>query len=212
MYKLIKGKKGFAKKYGDGVASGYNFIALELLGKSLASILSTRKMAFSLPTVLKIGHDLVSKLEELHKLNIVHSDIKADNVTIGLNNSSNLYLIDFGLAQTINSTAEADKQPEKIAYIVGTRNFMSVGAHKGLVSFKNDMESLAILLVYLHSKKLPWEKYSQNEMQAILDAKKKYFFLPPQSLPRPIYSFIRAIGKMTRTDPLNYDLLRKVLK
>lgn len=205
----MKGKQGFAKISADGYSQGYNFIAMELLGPSIKTLFKNRGKGFTLSTVLKIGYDLVNLLEELHGENIVHGDIKPDNITIGLDNQTKLYLIDFGLAYTIGTTGS---KPEQIKYVVGTFDYLSLGAHQAIVSFKNDLQSLAIMMVHLLYNKLPWNTDRSNNYKKTFDLKKKFFYQPPSYLPREISSFIRAIGKMPDVDRPNYDLLRSITK
>lgn len=148
----MKRKPGFAQISAYGNVQGFNFFAMELLGPSLNSLFKTNRNSFDLRTVVKIGHDLVNHLEALHNENIVHADIKPDNVTVGLNNHTELYIIDFRLSHTMSNE---NKLPVHIKYIVGTFEYLSLGVHKSIVSFKNDLESLVIMLVFLLKGKLP---------------------------------------------------------
>lgn len=210
----MNGKPGFAKISAYGSAQGFNFVALELLGPSLKALLKTNEESFSVRTVLKIAFNLMDNLEMLHNENIIHADIKPDNVTVGVNNHD-LYLIDFGLSYTMKNENE---QPVKIKYVIGTNDYLSLGAHQGIVSFENDLESLAFMMVYFLKGKLPWSANSLKNLpqsgvlNAIYEQKKKFFNRIPSSLPRQIIRFMTVIQKMTYVDRPNYDLLRSILK
>lgn len=91
---------------------------------------------------------MLDRLEVLHTANIVHADIKPENVTVGMKNRAELYLIDFGLSRTIINADELS-EPMKTAVIISAMIFVSIGAHEGIVSFRNDIESLAYMLLFL---------------------------------------------------------------
>lgn len=53
---------------------------------------------------LKIGIELVSNIEKIHKLGLLHCDLKVDNVLIDKDSSTSikknpLHIIDFGMAR-----------------------------------------------------------------------------------------------------------------
>ena len=53
---------------------------------------------FSVPTCYMIAIQVLDLLHKLHSVNIVHNDIKLENILIGKIEPSKIYLIDFGLA------------------------------------------------------------------------------------------------------------------
>ena len=59
---------------------------------------------FSWDDLIKLVTPVVKSCTKIHRRGIIHSDISPDNMIIGLDN--NLYLIDFGAAQRINSRSE----------------------------------------------------------------------------------------------------------
>lgn len=69
-----------------------------------------------------IGVKLLDRLQELHAINIAHCDLKPENITIGFDDPSELYLIDFGLSKTI---PDEILEPLKIGHIVGTPNYIN---------------------------------------------------------------------------------------
>ena len=77
-------------------------MVLELLGRDLSRV---RKMIrhhkLSLCSTGFLGKQLISILEKVHDLGIVHRDIKPQNLVLGNSQSTKLALtlIDFGLAR-----------------------------------------------------------------------------------------------------------------
>lgn len=213
----LKGNVGFAKCFGCGIASGFNFVAMQLLGSSLAQLLD-KHGPFQLETVCQIGTQMVDRLEILHQKNWIHSDLKPDNIVIGQSDQSVIYLIDFGLATKF----EIADTPQKSAVVGGNSRFMSVGAHERFISFQNDIESLGFLLAYLVKEELPWDvqqiacmikKMNNREIfAAVLETKKVQFQHLLQTLPKPIATFLATSRCITHTEKPDYNVLRNILK
>lgn len=217
--KTLKGNVGFARIFGSGTASGYRFLAMELLGPSLDMFLKKRGRPFQLETVCKIGENLVDRLEVLHKKMFVHCDLKPENIAVGRNNQSDIYLIDFGCATKITNLSV----PLKTSTIIGTLRFISVAAHEGIISFQSDIESLGYVLAYLVTGELPWgleviakEVANVNNLievyAAVMNMKKSTFEKLLHSLPKPITSFLAASRCITHTQMPDYNVLRNILK
>lgn len=101
----------------------------------------------------RLGAQILDGLNVLHNEHIVHCDLKPENFAIGLEDPSRIYLIDFGLSKTM---------PENVQTLVtgkicGSLTYMSSNAHQGIISFQNDIESLAYVLAHLKNGSLPWD-------------------------------------------------------
>ena len=73
-------------------------------GALLSECLLTRR--FSAADVLSIAEQLFSALDELHKHNVIHRDIKPDNIILAP--SGQIYLIDFGISRIYREDAKRD--------------------------------------------------------------------------------------------------------
>ena len=76
----------------------HNYFMLSYLGYNLEYLIRKTK-SFSLMTCLKVGLQLIERLEEFHGRNLIHRDLKPENITIGWHDIDTIYLIDFGLSK-----------------------------------------------------------------------------------------------------------------
>lgn len=217
----MNGNTGFANLITTGRVAQYKYITVDLLGPSLHSLLKNIGGPFGLPTVEKIGQKLLKRLQTLHEIGIVHCDIKPDNITIGHEDKDEIYLIDFGLAQNIESTDTPFPKPFKIDRIVGSLGYLSIGAHEGIVSFRNDIESMGYLLLFLLNGDLPWNAETifkcgtdytlTNIYDATLKIKKSFLENLPQDLPPSICRLFEAIRQISHVDRPEYEELSNIL-
>jgi serine/threonine protein kinase len=128
-------------------------LAMELLGPTLTRLFERCRFRFGLKAVLMIADQVLTRLEYLHRKGLVHRDVKPDNMSIGCGNRRNIvYLLDFGLARSINSGNSGEN-----ATFVGSAQFASISAHKGMGGTpQSDLESLGYTLIFLLTGSLPW--------------------------------------------------------
>jgi serine/threonine protein kinase len=100
----LKGE-GIPEIYCYGNNRYYNILVLELLGKSLEDWFTQCGNKFSVPTVCKLGIEMVKRAKLIHEKNHIHRDIKPDNFMTGIDeNEEKIYIIDFGLAKKYRSS------------------------------------------------------------------------------------------------------------
>lgn len=168
-----------------GHSEKYHILIETLLDKSLENLFSESHGNFNLKDISMIGIQVLDRLEYIHSKNIIHRDIKPDNFVIGKNNNKNIiYIIDFGLAKKYRNSETLEHIPYRMTKrLTGTARFASVNALKGgEQSRKDDLESLAYMLLYFLRGSLPWqgvsgltkgEKYKKiYYMKKILEQKK----------------------------------------
>ncbi|CAD8129135.1 unnamed protein product [Paramecium sonneborni] len=138
-----------------------SYLILPLLYCSLLDLVKSQQI--SLSCILAIGISLIQTLEKMHRKSILHLDIKPENIMISqkiqkysedqLLQPGFIKLIDFGLSEF-----EENRKFLKNVFI-GSLNFASRAFHKGeKLGYKDDLESLLYVLVYLKNFKLPWSK------------------------------------------------------
>lgn len=219
MYQKLRGEAGFANLLTSGKVPHYSYITISLLGPSLARLNMNNGRPFGLSTVEKIGQKMIQRFESLYECGIVHCDIKPENITIGLEDTDEIYLIDFGLARDIEN--KENQEPIKIDRIPGSLMYLSLGAHEGILSFRNDLESMGYLLLFLLNGDLPWSvdeivKIAKiDNMMTIMDAvkslKKSFMKDLPKSLPAQIYNLLEAIHGISYVEPPDYEMLKNIL-
>ena len=57
------------------------------------------RVSFSQETVIMIAIQLYERLRDLHRIGVVHNDIKPDNILVDRASEKIMHLIDFGLSQ-----------------------------------------------------------------------------------------------------------------
>jgi len=73
------------------------FIVLDLCGPSMLNLLEQRGFAgFPLPEIQRLLKGLMRALSGLASLNIIHCDVKPENILNGMNENQDVKLIDFG--------------------------------------------------------------------------------------------------------------------
>ena len=156
----------------------YNIMAMELLGDSLEFNMNIKKK-FSVKTTAMIGYQILNVLEFIHDRHIIHRDIKPDNLLMGFKEKNAvLYLLDFGLAKKFRSSKTLMQYPYvRKKKMTGTARYASIHALEEMEqSRRDDLESMAYVLLYFLRGSLPWQglkiKAKENRYKKIL-AKKK---------------------------------------
>ncbi|KAG1855238.1 kinase-like domain-containing protein, partial [Suillus subluteus] len=148
----LEGGVGIPHTLWFGREAAYHVLVLDLLGPSLQDLFLARNQKFNLHTVL-------SHLEYIHAHNYVHSDIKLQNVLVGLGHLRHTaYIIDFGITKEYWNTATRVHIPFcQNQSLTGTPAFTSINNHLGVEpGHHNDLELLTYMLIYLLCGSLPW--------------------------------------------------------
>jgi serine/threonine protein kinase len=82
---------------------------------SLRKILDDPHITLTHDIIVKMARGVAEAMQYLHRMNIVHRDLKSDNMLVG--NDWVIKVTDFGLAKLMDRTKEAN---EKMTRNVGT--------------------------------------------------------------------------------------------
>jgi serine/threonine protein kinase len=118
----------------------------------------------------------VCRLAHIHSRNFVHRDLKPSNILIGVGKRSSIvHVIDFGLSKEFRDPLTHQHIPLSNALgLIGTATFASVNSHLGLeLGRRDDLESLAYILIYFLRGSLPWQGLEFKEHDFVLERKQR---------------------------------------
>jgi serine/threonine protein kinase/tetratricopeptide (TPR) repeat protein len=148
--------------YEIGQADGHHFIATEFInGVTLRERLTSTPMKLS--EALEIAVQVAAALTAAHAANIVHRDIKPDNIMI--RDDDYVKVLDFGLAKLTECPASIDTEAATRALVktnpgmvMGTVQYMSPEQARGLpVDERTDIWSLGVVLYEMAAGCVPFE-------------------------------------------------------
>ncbi|KAG2137442.1 doubletime [Suillus bovinus] len=174
--KNLEGGIGIPRALWFGRESAYHALVLDLLGPSLHHIFLAHNQKFSFDTVVNLGDQLISCLEYIHLHNYIHSDIKPQNVVVGLGDLKHTaFLIDFGTAKEFWNTSTGVHIPfHQGQHLTSTPAFASINDHLGLeLGHHDDLESLTYMLIYCLQGSLPWLTSDQEKLSSSSILKRK---------------------------------------
>ena len=157
----------------------YSIMIMELLGKSLEVLMKeTEEKKFSVKTIALLGQEIIPIFKFIHDKNIIHRDVKPDNLSVGYDDPCQIYFLDFGLAKKYRSSKTLKHNPMiKHSKLTGTARYASINALSGLEqSRRDDLESFGYVLAYFFRGGLPWmgihAKNKEDKYSKILNIKK----------------------------------------
>ncbi|KAL3090580.1 hypothetical protein niasHS_005492 [Heterodera schachtii] len=158
---------GFPQVYWYGHEYGHNILVMELLGAPVASLFAFCDRKFAKQTIVSLGEQMIHRIRHLHQRGFIHRDIKPENFLMGLHGKeSTLYLIDFGLARRYRyreNRALTHIPFRRGRSFIGTAKYASLNSHKNIeLSRRDDVESLAYVLIELINGHLPWKNISKR--------------------------------------------------
>tara|TARA_B110001450_G_scaffold257029_1_gene290430 strand:+ start:101 stop:964 length:864 start_codon:yes stop_codon:yes gene_type:complete len=213
IYNLLNNIRGVPKMKQYGTYKEYNYLIIDLLGKSL-EYYKKKYNKICLKNVLLIGIQMFQRIRDIHNLNIIHRDIKPENFMFGNNeNKDLLYLIDFGLSKLyFKNNKHIDYQVNK--KLLGTAKYISINIHKGVIgSRRDDLESIMYVLIYLLIDKLPWDNLTkiENNYVDILYSKEHINFSKYNEIPYEFILILEYIKKLEFTEDPNYDYIISII-
>lgn len=216
VYRKLLGVPGVPVAYAMWKQDGYQRMAMQALGPSLAKCLSTITrwdvMHWIFPSALRI-------IEAVHNKELLHRDIKPENMLTGLSGlaSRELFIVDFGLCKRYRMD-HTDHIPYCDGkHLTGTERYASIWTHEGKQqSRRDDLESLGYVCIYLIRRFLPWSDpkgETRAERQAEILRIKKTMPLEElcEGLPPAFLHYFRAVRALSFDQAPDYALLRGYL-
>ncbi|MBN8724621.1 MAG: protein kinase [Acidobacteria bacterium] len=141
-----------------GISGGTFYLVMEYLeGFSLRKQLKTNG-ALSLKDTIRIMLQVCDALDAAHKSNIIHKDLKPDNIYIHIKDGiEQVKVLDFGIAEIVGRVVnEADQ-----TFLAGTPHYMSPEQYQNdPVSPATDIYSLGVILFEMLTGQLPFDEFS----------------------------------------------------
>ncbi|KAM0246461.1 hypothetical protein ACHAQJ_010222 [Trichoderma viride] len=223
-YTLLSKHPGIATLHDNGLHSpDFEFMVCDLLGASLQNLFDRCGRRFSLKTTLMLADQLISRLETFHSRNLLHRDVKPDNFAMGFGkeDGETVYILDFGM---VSNFAPNDNYATEHYDFCGTFEWASIATHMCRPqSPKDDLESLAYMLIYFIRGSLPWQTVrNQGERSATLNkhVTKLKLSLPIdiicQDAPSEFARHLKYVRSLKHNDKPNYaklrDMYRRLMK
>ncbi|KAK1256195.1 hypothetical protein MKX07_008454 [Trichoderma sp. CBMAI-0711] len=145
-------------------SSAFEYMVCELLGATLQNLFFRCGNKFSLKTTLMLADQLITRLEAFHSRNLLHRDVKPDNFAMGFGaeKGKTVYILDFGLVGDFLNDGKTVLAPSYS--FCGSYYWAAISAHLDRSqSPKDDLESLAYMLIYFARGSLPWQGYAHPD-------------------------------------------------
>ncbi|OHT10062.1 CK1 family protein kinase [Tritrichomonas foetus] len=157
--------------YETGRDQNYLYIAMELLGPSLAHI-SIVLHGLKLGTVLKLAISMLDAVESLHEMGYIHNDIKPENFL--LKPPDKVKIIDFGFNKKyVDEKGEILPRLEVIGHFGGTVSYASPNLLKKRdTGRRDDMYSWFYSIYVLLYNSFPWSQ--EKKASKVRRLKKKF--------------------------------------
>ncbi|KAM3288981.1 casein kinase 1-like protein HD16 [Capsicum chacoense] len=215
VYNTLGGSHGVPSVHYKGRVGDYYIMVMDMLGPSLWDVWNSSGQAISAEMIACIAVESLSILSIMHAQGYVHGDVKPENFLLGQPSTpqeKKLFLVDLGLATKWRENVKGphvvyDQRPDMFR---GTVRYASAHAHLGrTASRRDDLESLAYTLIFLHRGRLPWQGF-QGDNKSFLVCKKKMATSPEVLCcfcPAPLREFVDIVINMKFDEEPNYSKL-----
>ncbi|MDH4218262.1 MAG: serine/threonine protein kinase [Candidatus Aminicenantes bacterium] len=200
-----------AQVYEIDTVDEMTFIVMEFVeGQTVGHLIAKKEL--DLIGSVEITLQVAEGLSKAHKSNIIHRDIKSDNIMV--THDGHAKLLDFGLAKLLEPSSDAEKtltllehaptktmpQTTAAGTIMGTTSYMSPEQARGqTLSYPSDIFSLGIVLYEMVTGELPFEGDSPlDTMHAIAFEEARPVTVIRKNLPPELH---RIIARCLRKRP-----------
>lgn len=164
---------GTVTVYELGEADGRAYIVMEYVdGPNLRDYVRSRGGRLPLAEILGVLIQAAEALEYVHGHNIVHRDIKPQNILVyntkdGVDSKIQVKIVDFGVARLNDPVRQNTETGKGRSEVVGTLNYMapeSTGMVNWSLDARADIYSLGIVAYELLSGRTPFHEFRNEEL------------------------------------------------
>lgn len=208
----------FPKVHHFGRYGIYEVLVMERLGPSLHDLHYSFCGRMPVNAVMKIGIEILRRIEVLHNINVLHCDVKPANILSGVRGDGAWHLTDFDLSCAVRDADTGSVIVERGYEFRGTLHFAPRKAHEGYSHCRlSDLESLGYVLLYMLKGTLPWivedgENSADNDICILLKrdvalGRSSFFRGVPQEMKR----YFAVLERSISVDTPPYDELKSLL-
>ncbi|VDM48641.1 unnamed protein product [Toxocara canis] len=167
---------GFPRLIDAGRTELYKYIVMELVGPDLQRLrraLTTKK--FSLPTCLRVAAQTLERIQSLHDCGWLCRDVKANNFCIGRDDTTIIYMLDFGFARRYMKDDGTVIGKRTAAGLMGTIFYAPLAAHAFSDQCRrDDLESWFYMLIEMITGLLPWQRCDPKTQYMLIGEWKRF--------------------------------------
>jgi len=166
-----------------------------------------------------LGDQMLQRIEFVHNNQFLHRDIKPDNFLMGSGSNQHiLHIVDFGLSKRFIDPRTGEHIPYRDGKsLTGTARYASLNTHIGQEQARrDDIESIAFVLVYFLKGQLPWQGVpAKDKEEKYKKIKEKKIDTPitelASGLPPQFLKFFELVRNIGFEDAPDYISLRTLL-
>ncbi|KIJ05407.1 hypothetical protein PAXINDRAFT_21328 [Paxillus involutus ATCC 200175] len=215
----LRGLPGIPGVIWSGTEFEQDVMIFEDLGPTLDDVFKSTGRRLSMNTIVFLAEHLIKFLQHIHSRSYIYSNIRPQNILVGPvlpgQQTNELCLFDFSLTQLYRDPRTYSHVPFLSSRPLSTiLPFASLNHHSGnQLSRRDDLESLAYLLLYLARGSLPWIDTNVTSNSDILQSKESISVAQLcDALPSPFATFLSYARDLSFTQKPDYNYVLNLFR
>ena len=188
--------------YDVGSESGMHFIVMEYIKGITLKTYIEKKGQLSFKEAISIGIQVARGIEAAHNKNIIHRDIKPQNIIIST--EGKVKVTDFGIAKAISTNTLSSDAMGSVHYVSPEQ------ARNGFIDGRSDIYSLGIVMYEMVTGRVPFD--GDSTVAVAIQHLQEEMVEPSRYAPDVPVSYEKIVLKMTQKSPeRRYQSIAEVL-